>query len=78
MLYVISLRGLEGLLLDLKAVKDMKEKATEEYVWLALKGKLKGEKAEKLHSIPCVNITSLGINVKVILWRLIREMEKLG
>ena len=28
MSYVISLRGSEGLLLDLKAVKDMKEKAT--------------------------------------------------
>ena len=77
-LYVISLQGLEGFLLDLKALKDMKPKATNEYIWLALRGKLKREKIEKLHSIPCANITSLGINVKAIVWRLVGEMEKLG
>ena len=76
--YVISLRGLEGFLLDLKVLKDMKGKATEEYMWLALWGKLKGEKVEKLHTIPCANMTSSGINIKAIVWRLVREMEILG
>ena len=41
-MYIISLRGLEGFLLDLKSSRDMKGKATDEYIWLGLLGKLKG------------------------------------
>ena len=40
--YVISLLGSEGLLLDIKALRELKKKSTKEYMWLALRGKLKG------------------------------------
>ena len=76
--YVISLRGSEGFLLDLGTLRKLKERATNEYFWLSLLGKLKGEKVEKEHNIPCINITSSGINVKRIVYRLMEEKEKLG
>ena len=76
--YVISLRGSEGFLLDLGSLRKLKERATEEYFWLSLLGRLKGEKVEKEHNIPCSNVTSSGINVRKIVYRLIGEKEKLG
>ena len=33
---------------------------------------------EKLHTIPCANVTSSGINLKCVVGRLVEEMEKLG
>ena len=62
--YVISLQGSEGFLLNLKTLRKLRERATKEYFWISLLGKLKGEKVEKEHNIPCTNITSSGINVK--------------
>ena len=76
--YVISLRGSEGLLLDLKTLRKLRERATEEYFWISLLGKLKGEKGSKEHNIPCVNVTVSGINVRRIIYRLIQEKEDAG
>ena len=76
--YVISLRGSEGLLLDLKALRKLKERATKAYFWLSLLGRLKGEKVEKEHNIPCSNVTLSGINVRRTVYRLIEEKEEIG
>ena len=76
--YVISLRGSEVLLLDLKTLRKLKERATDDYFWLSLLGRLKGEKVEKEHNIPCTNITLSGINVRRIVYRLIDKKEEIG
>ena len=76
--YIISLQGSEVFLLDLEALRDMRDRALEEYFWLDLRGKLKGENLENLYVLPCTKVTPSGINVKGIIWRLIREMEKVG
>ena len=61
--YVISLRGSEGFLLYLKVLRGMKDRATNNHIWLALRGKLKGEKEDSLHVVLCTPITSSGIKV---------------
>ena len=76
--YVISLRGLEGCMLDLKSLRDLMEKARENHLWLGLLGKLKGENVEGLHTILFVNITSSGINVLAVIILLINKMELRG
>ena len=76
--YVISLRGSEGFLLDLKTMRKLQGRATQEFFWLSLLGRLKGEKMDKEHNIPCVNVTSSGINVRRIVFRLLEEKEQLG
>ena len=45
--YVISVRGSEVFLLDLGALRKLRERATEDYFWLSLLGQLEGEKIEK-------------------------------
>ena len=76
--YVISLRGSEGFLLDLGTLRKLRERATKEYFWLSLLGRLKGEKVEKELNIPCSNITSSGINIRRTVYQLIEEKEMLG
>ena len=76
--YVISLRGSEGFLLDLRALREKNSITYPGYIWLSLLGKLKGEGIYKQHHIPCVDITSSGINVKERITKLIREKERLG
>ena len=75
--YVISLRGVEGLLLDLTGL-NRHWRSDQEHVIIALLGKVKGESADSAHLIPCVKITNSGINVKGILERLIKEKTSLG
>ena len=75
---MISLRGSEGFLLDLKTMRKLQPRATQEFFWLSLLGRLKGEKMDKKHNIPSVNVTSSGINVRKIVFRLIEEKEQLG
>ena len=76
--YVISLRGSEGLLLELRTLRKLRERATDDYFWLSLLGRLKGEKVDKEHNIPCTNVTLPGINVRRIVYRLIEEKEEIG
>lgn len=72
--YVVSLRGAEGLLLDLKSL-NLHWGKRPECVTLALLGKIKGEDGDKVHLIPCVKTTSSGIKVEAAVHRLI-EMKK--
>jgi len=61
--YVMSLRGREGLFLDLKGLnRYWNEK--EDLVKIVLLGKVKGELREREHHLPCVNVTSSGIEVR--------------
>jgi hypothetical protein len=61
--YVTSLRGPEGRLLDLEGMWAQKGVHLDSTV-LALHGKLKGETTSRAHLLPCVHITSSGINLK--------------
>jgi len=75
--YVISLRGPEGLLLDLHGlIKHRRESG--DYVVIALLGRVKGESNDLSHIIPCATSTLSRIYVKGNLDRLIREKQNLG
>ena len=59
--YIISLRGPEGFLLDLRGLNEhWNDSAT--YVTISLIGRLKGERHDLTHLVPCVKTTSSGIN----------------
>ena len=61
--YVISLRGSEGLMVDLTAInRELNSKR--EHCTIGLKGKVKGEYVDRNHLFPCVNVTVSGVNVK--------------
>ena len=65
--YVLSLRGSEGLLLDLGAIGRQKAKDTHVRLIFALHGKVKGEHHERQHLFPCTTKTQSGFDV--VLWR---------
>jgi hypothetical protein len=67
--YVVSLRGAEGLLLDLSSL-NLHWGKREDCITLALLGKIKGEDGDATHLIPCVKTTSSGIQVEVAVRRL--------
>jgi hypothetical protein len=71
--YTLSLRGSEGLLLDLAGLNPKFVARGDRYVVVALLGKVKGESDERAHLLPCVPITSSGINVRRSLQRLIKS-----
>jgi hypothetical protein len=79
--FVISLRGTEGLLLDLETLHRFggtgKEKTTP-YLIIPLKGKPKGESNHFCHLIPCVLSTSSGIDVEGSLQRLRAKKQAMG
>ena len=63
--YVLSLRGPEGLLLDLEGIlKHGDSLSHKDCVVIVLWGQVKGEYAERAHLLPCINITSSGIPVR--------------
>jgi hypothetical protein len=62
--YVLSLRGGEGLLLDLNGIRKNNMQAQTGFIIIALLGKVKGEHRDRCHLLPCVNVTSSGINVR--------------
>ena len=76
--YVTSLRGVEGFLLDLDGLNRYWEPDRKDYIVIALLGKIKGESNDAAHLIPCVPITSSGINTREIIGRLIKEKAVLG
>ena len=76
--YVLSLRGNEGILLDLQGLRKHWKGDEENYFIISLFGKLKGEDGARQHLIPCINFTKSGINVKYTLSRLISLKEKAG
>ena len=52
--YVMSLRGCEGLLLDLSGLNRKWGVGGDQYVVIALLGKIKGEMGDRSHLLPCV------------------------
>ena len=62
--YVLSLRGSEGLMLNLTSTSKGLG-SNDDFCTVALKGKVKGESAERDHVLPCSNVTSSGTHVRV-------------
>ena len=78
LVYVVSLRGPEGLLIDLDSLNRHWPPRNKHYVTIALLGRVKGETTDRTHLLPSVNITSSGVNVKNTLRRLLDEKNCLG
>ena len=76
--YVVSLRGVEGFLLDLAGLIRYWNDEKKEQVIIALLGKIKRESNDTAHIILCVSVISPDINVKRLLRRLINVNTKLG
>jgi hypothetical protein len=76
--YTCSLRGCEGFLLDLAGLNRKFDAGGEKYVVIALLGKIKGETDDRDHLLPCVPITSSGINVRETVSRLIEFKRSRG
>ena len=64
--YIISLRGPEGFLLDLRGLNE-NWNSSNNYIVVSLIGRLKGERHDLTHLVPCVKVTSSGINFYEIL-----------
>jgi hypothetical protein len=68
--YVLSLRGQEGLLLELSGCRKYfnspfgEEGDPAKHVVIALLGKVKGEHNERQHLLPSVNVTKSGVQVR--------------
>jgi len=75
--YTISLRGPEAFLLDLAGL-NRHHSHTNEYIVIALLGRIKGEHHDLAHLIPCANQTSSGIYVRKNLEKLLTEKRQLG
>ena len=70
--YVDSLRGSEGLLLDLEGIRDHFETGLDEdYVVIALLGTVKGEHQTRQHLLPTASVTRSGICVRKWIRRVI-------
>jgi hypothetical protein len=76
--YTCSLRGCEGFLLDLDGLNRKFTAGGDKYVVIALLGKIKGETNDRDHLLPCVPITSSGIDVKSSVARLIEFKRSRG
>eukprot|EP00978_Attheya_sp_CCMP212_P047630 scaffold422659_cov59-Attheya_sp.AAC.2 len=76
--WVASLRGSEGLLLNLAGLKRHLGDIHDKYVTIALLGKIKGEHHDLAHLLPCVPVTSSGIQVRNAITDLIDLKEKAG
>jgi hypothetical protein len=69
--YTCSLRGREGFLLDLDGLNRKFTAGGDKCVAIALLGRIKGETDDRDHLLPCVPVTSSGIDVKALVARLI-------
>jgi hypothetical protein len=70
--YTCSLRGCEGFLLDLDGLNCKLTAGGDKYVVITLLGRVKGETDNRDHLLPCVPVTSSGIDVKALVARLIK------
>ena len=68
--YCVSLRGPEGFLLDLEGL-NKHWRSSNDYIVIALLGRVKGEHHDLAHLIPCVTKTRSGIQMKQIIQDLI-------
>jgi hypothetical protein len=76
--YTLSLRGPEGLLLDLGGLVRHYNQTTESHCVVALRGKVKGEQSDRCHLLPCCLVTASGIDVKRWLHDIITAKRELG
>jgi hypothetical protein len=76
--YVVSLRGREGLLLDLEGLHRHRSAGDGSYVIITLQGTVKGESNDRDHLLPSVPVTSSGVKVKESLERLISLKARRG
>ena len=76
--YVVSLRGPEGILLDLDGLNRNWNEQREDFLVLALLRKVKGESHDRSHLIPCANVTASGIEIRKITQRFLEYKRKLG
>ena len=76
--YTVSLRGCEGFLLDLAGLNRKFTAGGDKYVIITLLGQIKGESGDRAHLIPCVPVTSSGIDVQASVSRLIEFKRARG
>ena len=76
--YVLSLRGSEGLLLDLEGLHRHWGTGDGTYVVVTLQGTIKGESNDRDHLLPWVLVTSSGVEVKASLERLMALKSRKG
>jgi hypothetical protein len=76
--YVLSLRGSECLLVDMKGMIEYENKGNNQFFIVALLGKIKGEHQDRCHLLPCATKTSSGINVKEWVHALLQEKKSHG
>ena len=76
--YVISLRGSEGLLLDLDDMNRNLVEPSKGHFIIALLGEMKGEHHEHAHLIPSIDKISSGIPVREFVFRLPKMKKKAG
>jgi hypothetical protein len=74
--YVVSLRGCEGLLIDLNGLNRKWRVGGEEYVIIALLGKINGEAGNQ--ALPSVTKTSSGIRVRDKIKHLLDFKKSIG
>jgi len=72
--YVTSLRGVEGLLLDLGGINKFWSRR-KDCMTIVLLGKVKGEHGDIAHLLPCSEFTDSGIRVKLSLARMKKTKE---
>jgi hypothetical protein len=76
--YTLSSRGCEGFLLDLAGLNRKFAARGSRYVVIALLGQIKGESDDRAHLLPCVPLTSSGINIRASVGRLIALKKDQG
>jgi hypothetical protein len=76
--YAVSLRGCEGFLLDLAGLNRKFNAGGTRYVVIALLGKIKGESDDRDHLLPCVPVTSSGVDVKASVEKLLEFKRSRG
>ena len=76
--YVLSLRGSEGLLLDLVGLRERLVRDPPHQVTIALLGKVKGEHHVRQHLLPSVSTTSSGLHLKVWVKKLVAIRTREG
>ena len=77
--YINSLRGPEGLLVDLGGLqKNFMKGLDKHYIIMALLGQVKGEHGEREHLLPTASKTRSGINVRSSVERVIAVNQICG
>jgi hypothetical protein len=76
--YVDSLRGPEGLLVDLGGIRNNFVKGLEDYIIVALLGQVKGKHGEREHLLPMASVTYSGLQVRKGLKRVIAANQVCG